>query len=273
MGDAPAAVETVRLTDEQLVSYDMDFIDDELFASIRDAIAERFGAGPFAFVDAGAGIGGFVDRLLEEFPNATGVALDNAPSLLERNAAHPRKTVVLGGAEDLARIFAGQRFDVAFFNFALHHFVLPSYGATRRLQRDVLGAAHAVLTERGAVSICENVADGRFIANLPGRIVFELTARRSLAALVRKLGANTAGTGVCFNARAAWYADLAAAGFVVERYRERTWSGTLSPLKRALLTMERWRGAHLWAIPCNAAITRGGTSEGRITSSSRAPSE
>jgi hypothetical protein len=245
-------IDPVRLTDEQLVSYDMDFIDEELFASITESIVARFGDGPFSFIDVGAGIGGFVDRLLDAFPQATGVAVDNAPSLLERNVPHPRKTVVLGGAEDLERLFAGERFDIAFFNFALHHFVLPSYGATRRLQRDVLRATRGVLTERGAVSICENVADGRFVPNLPGRIVFELTARRSLARFVRRLGANTAGTGVCFNARSAWYADLSATGFSVERYRERTWSGTLSRFKRTLLTLERWRGAHLWATPRSA---------------------
>jgi len=247
----------------------MDFIDDELFASITGCIDAQLGP-EFSFVDVGGGIGGFTDRLLAAYPGARGVVLDNAPALLDKNERSDRKTLVLAGAEELDRIFGAERFDIVFLNYALHHFVLPSYGATRRLQRSVLSASRGLLTERGAVSLCENMANGRYLPNLPGRLVFGMTSLRALAPLVRRLGANTAGTGVCFNARSTWYADLADAGFAVDHYSERSWSGQLSTLKRTLLTIDRWTGAHVWATPLSTARSRGGTSDGRTISTSRA---
>jgi hypothetical protein len=87
--------ETKRLSEAQLTNFDHDFVDDELFASIASCLDARFPSGEFTFLDVGGGIGFFTDRILERYEKASGIVLDNAPILLEQNAAHPRKRLVL----------------------------------------------------------------------------------------------------------------------------------------------------------------------------------
>ena len=203
-----------KLSDDRLATFDHDYVSDAAFAMIRSHIDRDFPDGTFTFIDVGGGKGFFTDRLLETYPRATGVVLDNADLLLYQNRTHPRKRLVLGSGTDLQRLFPAERFDVAFFNFALHHFVGRSYGETRRLQRESLREAGKLLGPRGRISVSEITYNGLLFDNLPSHVVFRLTSSRRMARYVRKLGANTAGIGVCFLSRGAWKDAFRRVGFV-----------------------------------------------------------
>ncbi len=209
-----------KLPDSALANFDHDYVSEPVFAAIVDRIRADRPDGRFTFLDVGGGKGFFADRVLEAFPECTGVVLDNADLLLYDNVEHPRKRLVLGSATELEAALPGERFDVAFFNFALHHFIGPSYAATRRLQRDSLRAAGAMLAPGGRIAVTEITYNGVPFHNLPGRVVYALTSSKTLAPLTSRLGANTAGAGVCFLSNAAWTREFEQLGFTVATTQE-----------------------------------------------------
>lgn len=247
----PTSSDTTSITrdlkSDQIGAYDTDFVDDEMFASIAACIDRDFPDCHFTFCDVGGGNGEFADRLLAAYPNATGVVLDNARQLIDTNAPHPRKRTVVANAVQLDAVLSGECFDIVFFNYALHHFIANDYRASRGIQRRTIAAAGRVLTSGGRISIIENMCTGQLPGNVSGRLIYELTSNDRLASIVKHLGANTAGTGVCFSDCATWADELEVAGFSVQNKRLQSWKNDLHVLKRTLLLIRDLRGGHLWA--------------------------
>jgi methyltransferase family protein len=226
------------LSDAQTASFDTDFVDvGKRWPLIRDRIRDHWGAAPFTFLDVGGGNGAFADRLLEEFPAAHGTVLEPSALLLERNSSHPRKALV----QATAAVLPAGPFDLICVHWLLHHLVGSSYAATRREQIATLRGLRERLTPNGRISCYENMYQGRVIDDLPGRLIFQATALRILAPLTRRLGANTAGVGVCFHAESGWRTLFTRAGLRVVGYVEPDWWPW--PIRRL------WRlGLHLAAI-------------------------
>jgi ubiquinone/menaquinone biosynthesis C-methylase UbiE len=198
-----------KLADTQLQTFaDNDYVTDELFGGMAAAIEHDFPSGEFSFLDVGGGRGLFADRLLSRFACASGTVLDNSELLLSMNTANDRKTAVLGSAFQIAEQFAARAFDIVFFNLSLHHFVADTYSATRRLQRHALSQAAQVLSSRGRVAVTENLFEGIVAHNFPGFLVYEVTSSKMLAPMVKRIGANTAGCGVCFLSARAWRGEF-----------------------------------------------------------------
>ncbi len=98
-------------------------------------------------LDLGVGTGYFSARLLEEFPNSKVCALDGAEAMIElaRERLRAGKTAVtfhVGDFLDVRRMFAGERFDVVFSSYALHHLTLDE-------KRAVVRDAASLLREGG----------------------------------------------------------------------------------------------------------------------------
>ncbi len=190
-----------RLAPSQLLTYDREYVSDHMHKNVMGLVEGSFPTGRFTFLDVGGGNGLFCDGLLRRFPYARGTLLDNAGVLLARNRPHPRKAIVHGNAENLNAVFSGRSFDVVFLNRLLHHCVSATYAGTRRLQRHVLLECRKVLSLRGRISVLERLYDGLFADGLPSMLIFLLTSSTVLAPVTRRLGANTAGCGVCFLSR------------------------------------------------------------------------
>lgn len=205
------------LNEEQLDTLDADFLTEEMWRRTIEWIAARFPEGRFSFLDVGGGAGRFCDALLERFPHSRGTLVDNARILLDRNAVHPRKTLLHEVAADMAAHLEGRQFDLIFFNWVLHHLVSPSYRATRREQEAQLGRIRPLLRPRGQVCVLENLYDGMAVDALSGWLIHWLTSRPLLAPILRKRGANTAGCGVCFLSRAGWEQTFHRAGLRILR--------------------------------------------------------
>ena len=81
---------------------------------------------PLQALDIGVGTGYFTARFLEAFPRASVHALDGAEAMIElakERLGRRQQNVMfsVGDFRDLGRILAGQRFDVVFSSYALHH--------------------------------------------------------------------------------------------------------------------------------------------------------
>jgi len=191
---------TKQLSDEQLSQFDTEYVTDEMWKPIEREIARDFPSGGFSFLDLGGGNGIFADRILRAYPNSTGTVLDSSELLLSRNSRSPRKEVVLG---DAMRIEALGQYDIIFCNWLLHHLVASSY---RRTRQNIDAALHACanhLTPNGRFSLYDNDYSG-YIDNAPSRLIFLLTSSKVLARVVKSMGANTAGVGVCFLSDREW---------------------------------------------------------------------
>ena len=236
--------EAKSLREDQLQDFDVEYVCEREWKLIEPAFDARFRDRAFSFLDVGGGNGQFADRLLDSYPRANGTVLDTARVLLEQNASHPRKQLVLGSAEHLTRLFR-ERFDLIVFNWALHHFVTSTYAGTRRLQRDVLRQARALLSPGGVVSVFENLYNGFILDGLPGRMIFHATASAAFAPLVRRLGANTAGCGVCFLSRRQWEEEASRAGLQVASYMQ-GFPKELNPVTKAALAVQSVHHGHFF---------------------------
>lgn len=239
-----------QLSDDQLKTFDMEYVNDILFIPIRERLIRDFPGGRFNFLDIGGGTGRFVDRILDSFPESAGTVLDNSELLLKANNPNPRKKVLLESVEHLGR--HPEKYDVVFFNWVLHHLVAKNYSESRENILNALRTVKSLLEPGGRLSVYENMYDGFVIDNLPGRLIYALTSMKTIRKVIRKAGANTAGVGVCFNSRQAWIAMLTQSGFSepeVTPDPQRILN--TKPLYKALLQIRNIEFAHFWTKPDN----------------------
>lgn len=232
-----------RLSDSQLSTFDREYVTPAMWSSIHSSIARDFPDGRFSFLDVGCGNGSFADRLLQEYPESVATVLDSSELLLAKNKSHPRKAVVLGDAMEVAGL--GKRFDIIFCNLLLHHLITSwSFNQTQKNVSHALTRMRQSLSERGRLSICEHEYNG-YIDEFPSRAIFYLTSSRLLAPIVKRLGANTAGVGVCFFSRKRLFKRLSESGFMVLNFSPNEHDPRLE--RKALLLIKSFCSAHYWA--------------------------
>ncbi len=203
------------LSREQLQRYDrQEHLWPSYWQDLAALVAQHFGARPFLHLDAGGGNGALADRLLAQFSRCASIVMDSAPLLLARNQPHPRKRTWCAAVERLAE-FPEKRFDLITANCLLHHLVRGSYHATRAYQRGILRTLAGSLRPGGRLFVCEHLYESWLLAGLPGWLIYQATASRPLAPLVRRAGANSAGVGVCFLSAEQWEGAFHAAGLLV----------------------------------------------------------
>ncbi len=232
------------LDDSQLEQFDDEYVSDDVWQEIEPAIAASFPDGRFTFIDIGGGNGRFADRMLAAFPECVGTVLDTSQLLLDRNTSNPRKSLLCESAQNIGTL--GERFDVACLHMVLHHLIGETYGETRANIEAQLRATAAVLSDRGRISIFENLYDGWWVDGAPGRIIYRLTSSRRLRSVVGRMGANTAGVGVCFLSEKEWRSTVARSGLRIEsehvtepRDIPRAWN--------VFLHVRSVRRGHFWA--------------------------
>ncbi|GMM90911.1 class I SAM-dependent methyltransferase [Vibrio fortis] len=226
-----------KLTPEQTVSFDIEYIDDAMFATLVKHLNMLYPTHyPFHLLDVGGGNGMYADKILSHYPNASVTLVEPEQSLIEKNQPHPRKQLVCSTFQDT--IFTG-KFDVIQFNWVLHHFVSDSYETSIMLQKRALEHSFQNLSENGIVVVFENFYEGQFVHNLPSALIYQSTSSKSLAQITRKMGANTAGVGVCFNSRSQWHDMMLDAGFVAVLHVPFYEFGNLSTLKKQLLHIKQ----------------------------------
>ncbi len=228
-----------KLTDEQLGDFDREYMNPRMFNALCEWIRQQKSlGGSFEFLDVGGGNGVFADKMLAAYPEATGTVLDNSELLLGRNTPHPHKTLELRSAEFLDCL--DRSFDLVFFNFVLHHFVVGGYRETRRKQIDILRKAASRLKPNGHIVLLECMPRGMISDTLCSFLINRITSSRLLARLVRRAGANTGGIGVCFLGKNQWQRAVEEARLETSHYQNfGTWGHSirLFQLKKLCLTM------------------------------------
>lgn len=232
-----------QLEDSQLETFNTEYVTDQRWQIIKAQIDKDFPNGDFNFLDVGGGNGVFADRLLEYYPKSKGTVLDNAQVLLDKNQINPRKTIVCDSVENLNSIEI--KYDLICFNWLLHHLVGNSYSETRKNMSTAINAVIPLLTPYGRVSIFENMYNGLAIDGLPSKIIFTLTSSKAIAGVIKKMGANTAGVGVCFLSQKQWIETISKTGLKLLKYTDdEKWT---IPIKwQVFLHIGNIRCGHFW---------------------------
>lgn len=236
------------LNNSQVQSFDVEYVTDRRWQTVRGFIQSAFPLGEFEFLDIGGGNGLFADRLLNTFHNSRGVLLDNSQYLLNRNLLHKRKLLICETVENILNVFTDRKFDLIFLNWLLHHLVGSSYEESRGNITKALIAARSLLKPGGYISIFENMYDGILVDNLPGQLIYKLTSLQTIAPLMRALGANTAGCGVCFLSKRKWEETILSAGIKIVNYTDDDrWEIPLA--HKIFLHVGPVRVGHFWCSP------------------------
>jgi SAM-dependent methyltransferase len=202
-----------NLSAEAIAAFDFEFFRDfARYAAFLDEHLDPASIG--AILDVGGGNGRFLDQLLERFPSASAVIVDNFQPMLDRNQPHPRKHAVCSSAYSLVAALGGRRFDLITINVLLHHLVGATAAETREQQRAVLASLPSLLKPGGRILVYEQCFEGWLPGVEPGALIWKVTRIRQplLQRAIFRLGANTAGTGVAFRSRAAWRALFGESG-------------------------------------------------------------
>jgi ubiquinone/menaquinone biosynthesis C-methylase UbiE len=242
-------LELRQLSDEQLSEFDTDDMFAERWGMITRCIDRDFPEGDFSFLDLGGGNGIFSDRLLHRYPAARCVVLDNSELLIGRNQPNPRKSIILASVDEMDSKLANQQFDIIFMNWLLHHLVADSYSQTRKNVQSVLRSATRHLTPGGRVSVFENLCDGILLDGLPSHLIFHITSSHLLAPLTKKLGANTAGVGVCYRSGQQWldlFGECGLAAKYSESEQEQWDMPTMQKILLYLLHISRLKANLFW---------------------------
>jgi hypothetical protein len=234
-----------KLDESQVEAFNTVYVSGQRWVVIKRRIDDSFPEGEFTFLDLGGGNGKFTDALLAQYPLACGTVLDNSQTLLSRNEPNARKSLICDSVENLARI--DRAYDLICTHWLLHHLISDSYAQSRRNQLALLSSLPKLMTARGRVSLFENNYSGWIAESFPGYVIYRLTASRALASLTRRLGANTAGVGVCFLSRSQWLRTIDEAGLQVQDYAEPdTWTWPLGWNTRVFLNIKHIRVGHYW---------------------------
>lgn len=232
--------QTIKLlAAEQTVAFDTEYVDAPMFSLVQAALHEHGLADQsIHLMDVGGGVGKYVDRFLHHFPLATATVIEPEKSLLDKNIAHDRKTLSLGTFQS---VLYTPPTHVVQFNWVLHHFISDNYEASCDLQLEGLQDAYRMLEPGGIVVIFENFYEGWGWDDLPGTLIHAVTSSSILKPLAQRLGANTAGVGVCFHSENYWRELLAEVGFESIRSTHCYDFGNLSAAKKVCLGLRAQR--------------------------------
>ncbi|MEO0945391.1 MAG: class I SAM-dependent methyltransferase [Pseudomonadota bacterium] len=234
------------LDEEQNAAFDVEYHTPLEYTEKLARYKELFpGDEPIHVLDAGGGNGTFSDWVIRNLPNARVTVLDISDYLLDRNVPHERKTLVKGNVMKADEILAGQKFDIVAVNWLLHHLVADNYASSVSNQEEMLRRFGNILTDRGVVSVGENMYNAMVGKDMPSRLIYELTAcRNPLLIKAIKSRANTAGVGVCFHSEKAWADMFKRCGFEDKTGRDYGYYWPTSLTRRVALNIKDIRHGH-----------------------------
>lgn len=232
-----------KLSNTQLRNFDKEYVSEKRWKIIKKRIDQDFPHGNFSCLDIGGGNGMFADKLLNSYPSCRVTVLDNSQLLLAKNLPNKRKTTFCESVANISQF--DMKFDLITINWVLHHLVSNSYQETRKNISQTLQNAAILLSPNGRISIFENMYNGLIVDQLPSILIYHLTSAQGIRFLIRRMGANTAGVGVCFLSKNQWDSTIKNARLKILDYTDDSpW--TIPVIRKILLHLGNIRVGHFW---------------------------
>lgn len=149
---------------------------------------------------------------------------------------------VCDSVENIGTIFQKNFFDMIFANRVFHHFVDESWKKTLAGMETSMKLIRQLLRRDGVFFVMDHFYDGLICDAATSFLIYHATSIKLplLAGLVKKLGADTAGVGVCFQSEKMWTERIQKCGFRLNQI-ERSPCDKVRFLKRLLLLIKKAR--------------------------------
>ena len=117
--------------------------------------------------------------------------------------------------ENIESLFEPNSFDIIFANRVLHHCIDTTWKSTLLGIDNILLSIKHLLKPDGLLLIMEHFYNGQIVDASTSYLIYKITSIKSpfIAKAVRRLGAATAGVGVCFQSEKMWINRLQGCGF------------------------------------------------------------
>lgn len=140
---------------------------------------------------------------------------------------------VCESVENLSSLFSEKSFDIIFANRVFHHLIDKTWVKTLNGMECCMSVIRSLLKEGGMLCIMDHFYNGIIADSSTSFLIYILTSIKNpaFARLVKKLGAEAAGVGVCFQSEKMWMKRLEKCGFDI-KYVERSEYYRLSGIKR-----------------------------------------
>ncbi|MEG2219660.1 MAG: methyltransferase [Muribaculaceae bacterium] len=194
-------METKKLDNNQLEHFNTDLMQDSYWEVFLKELVDKIDISkPFKLLDIGGGNGRFADKLIELYPNIEVTILDNSDYLLAQNTPNPRKHLICGSVIDIDNFVCSMNYDIITINWVLHHLIGNTRKDSLKIMSSTLSSLTKYLSPNGRISIIENLYCGLIWDSFPSRLIYFVTSIHNsiISSLVKRIGFNTAGVGVCF---------------------------------------------------------------------------
>ena len=143
---------------------------------------------------------------------------------------------ICASVENISTLFRENTFDIIFANRVFHHFIDKSWKKSLQGMEASLVAISKILKEDGMLCIMDHFYNGIVVDPAASFIIYSLTSVKNsfFARIIKKLGAMTAGVGVCFLSEKMWMKKVTSAGFEILNV-ERSACDKLKFLKKVAL--------------------------------------
>jgi ubiquinone/menaquinone biosynthesis C-methylase UbiE len=173
-------------------------------------------------LDIGGG-GGYFSSLVYDFygKSCKITVLDTAEYNTWKQLSD-KATFVKESAENIDKIFRGNYFDIVFAKYVFHHFVKSTWSETYNGMKSIIKQIRNVIKRDGYLCIQDHFYNGFLGDTSASRTIYGFTKCKIpyLSKIFKKLGAQSAGVGVCFLSKKMWFSLFEYGGFIVESIEE-----------------------------------------------------
>lgn len=178
-------------------------------------------------LDIGGGIGIFAGTVIDCCAiDLSMTVCDPGIKASEQRVNNPKIDFHLSTFDDFA---SEEKYDFIVFRLVLHHLIGQNAEDTLQVQRKALEKARSLLNEGGFLFVVENYYEPVIGADTTSKLIYWWTSQKSISALTRRLGANTAGEGVRFRSKANWESLFKSIGFESLTLDHHPWWGKGMP--------------------------------------------
>lgn len=197
-------------------------------------------------LDVGGGIGTFAKAICELNNGVEFIDVVDPSIQAHANFVNHQRTSLIKGT--MNNIHNPKYYEFITINLVCHHIISSTSKDTLDAQIKFLRDASSLLKDDGLLFVEENIYESLLFKDLCGRLIYELTSLRMIAKATRKLGANTAGEGVCFHSDDVWRAIFNDAGFKVAQTFDNINWGSKMPIWQKIPLLCKGRYQRIYVL-------------------------